>query len=224
MRAAALIVAAGRGTRFGSELPKQYVPISGICAFRRSVEWFLSVEGIDTVQPVIHADDQEMYDHAMAGLGDTRLRVAVTGGETRSASVLKGLEALVEDAPDCVLIHDAARPFVGARIIRDVLTALEETEGAFAALPMVDALWRVENGSAVEPVARDGLWRAQTPQGFHFDKLLAAHRAHQGDAADDVQIAQATGMKVQVVQGATENFKITTPADLERAERLAAGQ
>ncbi|NEK24897.1 2-C-methyl-D-erythritol 4-phosphate cytidylyltransferase [Sulfitobacter sp. JBTF-M27] len=222
MTAAALIVAAGRGTRFGSEVPKQYVPIAGICAFRRSVEKFLSGGDLGLVQAVIHPDDAKMYADAMAGLDDPRLLAPVTGGATRAQSVLQGLEALSGHAPDCVLIHDAARPFVSRRIIRNVLDMLQTTEAAFAALPVVDALWRVEEGAAVAPVPRDGLWRAQTPQGFHFQTLLKAHRGYQGDAADDVEIARAAGMTARVVEGASENFKITTPQDLRRAEQLVS--
>lgn len=223
MRAAALIVAAGRGTRFGGETPKQYVSIGQVCAFRRSAERFLAQEGIGLVQAVIHADDRVMYSDAMAGLEDARLAEPVTGGETRVASVLQGLLAVRDHAPDVVLIHDAARPFVSDRIIADVLASLETAEGAFAALPVVDALWRVEETEAIEPVSRAGLWRAQTPQGFRFDALLAAHQSYQGDAADDVEIARAAGMGVQIVRGDTDNFKITTPEDLARAERIARG-
>lgn len=222
MRTAALIVAAGRGTRFGGELPKQYVSILGDCAFRRSVERFLAQTVITVVQPVIHADDREMYDAAMQGLVDARLGEPVSGGATRALSVLEGLKALQDDPPDNVLIHDAARPFVADRIILDVVAGLETVEGAFAALPVVDALWRVKEGAAIVPQARDGLWRAQTPQGFRFGPLLDAHLGASGDAADDVEIARAAGMTVKVVQGASENFKITTPADLERAERIVA--
>lgn len=222
MRAAALIVAAGRGTRFGGDVPKQYVSVAGVCAFRRSVERFLSQHEIAVVQPVIHMDDERMYTDAMAEVTDPRLRPAVTGGVTRALSVLEGLQALAAEPPDCVLIHDAARPFVSDQIIGDVLAALQRVEGAFAALPVVDALWRVDEKTALEPVARDGLWRAQTPQGFHFAPLLAAHQAGTGDAADDVEIACAAGMTVEVVRGASENFKITTPEDLARAEQIAA--
>ena len=224
MRAAALIVAAGRGTRFGSDVPKQYVPIDGVCAFRRSVERFLDGDVMAVVQPVIHADDREMFTAAMDGLSDPRLSAPVTGGETRAASVRRGLEALESDPPDVVLIHDAARPFVSGQIIADVLAALEGSEAAFAALPVVDALWRVEEGMASAPVPRDGLWRAQTPQGVHFVPLLKAHRAHAGAADDDVAIARAAGLSVRVVTGAAENFKITTPQDQARAERLARGR
>ena len=158
----------------------------------------------------------------MSGLTDARLLAPVTGGATRAQSVLRGLEALSDRAPDHVLIHDAARPFVTDRIIRDVLNRLRTSEAAFAALPVVDALWRVEEGAAVAPVPRDGLWRAQTPQGFHFQSLLKAHRGYHGEAADDVEIARASGMIAQVVQGASENFKITTPDDLRRAEELVS--
>lgn len=221
MRAAALIVAAGRGTRFGGTLPKQYVPIAGICAFRRTVERFLVQEGIERVQAVIHADDASIYATAMRGLDNARLTAPVTGGATRALSVMEGLKALQADAPECVLIHDAARPFVSDGIIARVLSALETAEGAFAALPVIDALWRVQEKTALEPVSRADLWRAQTPQGFHFAPLLAAHLAGTGDAADDVEIARAAGMRVKVVRGAGENFKITTPEDLVRAEHIA---
>ncbi len=171
------------------------------------------------MQVVIHPDDVDLYAQAVAGVTDTRLKPAAFGAETRAKSVLQGLLALEENAPDVVLVHDAARPFVTERIVIDVLAALEDADAAFAALPVVDALWRVEDGAAVAPVARDGLWRAQTPQGFAYRKLLEAHRTYTGDAADDVEIARAMGIPVQVVRGDAANFKITTPEDLARAER-----
>ena len=217
---AALIVAAGRGTRFGAALPKQYVPLGDSCAFRLTVERFLTHPGIDLVQPVIHADDAALYAQAMAGLSDPRLQAPVTGGETRRASVLRGLEALESLAPGRVLVHDAARPFVPYRVIGDVLDALATSTAAFAALPVVDALWREGEDGGLSPVARDNLWRAQTPQGFHFAPLLSAHRAHAGEAADDVEILRAQGVPVRIVPGHEDAFKITTPDDLERARAL----
>ena len=113
-----------------------------------------------------------------------------------------------------MLIHDAARPFVPAAVVAAVLDALDAAPGAFAALPVVDALWRAEDGRAEAPVPREGLWRAQTPQGFHFDRILAAHRACRGDAADDVAVARAAGIEVRIVPGSEANYKITTTADL----------
>ncbi|WP_299883072.1 2-C-methyl-D-erythritol 4-phosphate cytidylyltransferase [uncultured Sulfitobacter sp.] len=222
MRASVLIVAAGRGRRFGDETPKQYLPIAGVCSLRRCLETFLSVDAIAMVQPVIHADDADMFAAAIEGLDDSRILPPVLGGATRAKSVTCGLRALAANSPDCVLVHDAARPFVSQRIILDVLEELTQADAAFAALPVVDALWQTSDGAAINPVPRDGLWRAQTPQGFRFDPLLSAHLSYDGDAADDVEIARAMGIEVRIVMGASENFKITTPQDLERAEQVVA--
>lgn len=217
MRAAVLIVAAGRGHRLGGEVPKQYLPLAGRSALARGVARFLSEDAVTVLRVVIHPYDYALYAEAMSGLDDPRLGPTVEGGATRAASVLAGLEALAADAPDAVLIHDAARPFVSADLIRRTLDALAEADGAAAALPVVDALWRAEDGNATEPVPRDCLWRAQTPQGFRFDAILAAHRAHGADALDDVEVARRAGLSVRLIEGSEENFKITTPADLARA-------
>lgn len=216
---AVILVAAGRGRRLGGEIPKQYIPLNGVSSLRRCADIFLSVEGVGAVLPVIHPDDEELCREALAGLADERLMAPVHGGETRAESVKNGLEALESKAPSKVLIHDAARPFISPRIIRDVIAALDDIEGAFAALPVVDALWASEAGKATRPVSREGLWRAQTPQGFDFVKILAAHRAHDGSGADDVAVAREAGMRVRIVPGEERNFKMTTQADLERALR-----
>ncbi len=221
MRVAVLIVAAGRGRRFGNETPKQYLPIAGVSALRRCLETFLSLDLVSMVQPVIHADDEALFQTAVAGVGDSRLHQAVIGADTRAKSVTCGLRALKAHAPDYVLVHDAARPFVSSRLVQNIVSSLEDADAAFAALPLVDALWRSVDGAAIDPVARDGLWRAQTPQGFDFEKLLSAHLSYEGDAADDVAIARAMGMDVRIVLGHEDNFKVTSPGDLERAERIA---
>lgn len=213
----AIVVAAGRGHRFGSELPKQYVPLAGASAFRRSVCAFLDVARVGLVCAVIHPDDSTLCAEALTGLEDPRLLAPVAGGSTRAHSVRLGLEALVKHAPDLVLIHDAARPFIPARVIEDVCDALADAEGACAALPIIDAIWKTDDGCAQSPVPRDGLWRAQTPQGFHFERILAAHRAYDGSAADDVAVARAFGIAVKLVLGSERNYKITLPSDLERA-------
>ena len=216
---AVILVAAGRGRRLGGEIPKQYIPLNGVSSLRRCADIFLSVEGVGAVLPVIHPDDEELCREALAGLADERLMAPVHGGETRAESVKNGPEALESKAPSKVPIPDAARPFISPRIIRDVIAALDDIEGAFAALPVVDALWASEAGKATGPVSREGLWRAQTPQGFDFVKILAAHRAHDGSGADDVAVAREAGMRVRIVPGEERNFKMTTPADLERALR-----
>lgn len=218
MSVAALIVAAGRGTRLGADTPKQYIPLDGPCALRRSVELFLSLgERVQSVLVVIHSDDAARYASAMAGLKDPRVAPPVLGGASRAASVLNGLEALEEQNPAKVLIHDAARPFVPLDVITGVIDALDEAPGAAAGMPVVDALWRAPNGFAEASVERNDLWRAQTPQGFRFDQILAAHRAHDGSGADDIAVAREAGMDVRFVQSDSAGFKITTPSDLDRA-------
>jgi len=222
MLTAAVIVAAGRGHRLGGDLPKQYAALGPSCPLRLCVDRFLAVARIGAVQVVIHPDDRGLYSEALRGVNDPRLLEPAGGGESRAASVMQGLEALAPLAPERVLIHDAARPFVPAAVIGAVIDALGRAEGAFAALPVVDALWRAEDDRALAPLPRDGLWRAQTPQGFHFRRILAAHRGRAGDAADDVAVARAAGIEVRIVHGSEANYKITTGADLARARAEVA--
>jgi 2-C-methyl-D-erythritol 4-phosphate cytidylyltransferase/2-C-methyl-D-erythritol 2,4-cyclodiphosphate synthase len=217
MRTAGLVVAAGRGARLGGDIPKQYLCLAGIPVLRRAVAALLAHPAVNPVLVVIHPDDRARYDAAVAGL--PRLLPAVAGAATRAGSVLNGLEALAADAPDRVLIHDAARPFARPELTGAVLAALDAAPAALPALPVVDALWRASGGRASEPASRDGLWRAQTPQGFRFPEILAAHRAHAGAADDDAAVARAAGLEVLIVPGDEANFKITAAADLARAER-----
>ncbi|WP_373050955.1 bifunctional 2-C-methyl-D-erythritol 4-phosphate cytidylyltransferase/2-C-methyl-D-erythritol 2,4-cyclodiphosphate synthase [Thalassovita aquimarina] len=220
MKTAALIVAAGRGSRAGGGLPKQWRALAG----RRVADWtlraFADHPGIDIVMLVIHPDD-----HAF--LGDwsdhPKLRIA-HGGATRDASVLNGLEALEGDGVGKVLVHDVARLCVGPALIEAVLAALDTHRGAAPGLAVVDALWRGEDGIVQGVQDREGLYRAQTPQGFDFATLLAAHRAHPGGAADDVEVARAAGVEVAIVPGEESNLKITRPEDFARAERILGGQ
>ncbi|WP_299133724.1 bifunctional 2-C-methyl-D-erythritol 4-phosphate cytidylyltransferase/2-C-methyl-D-erythritol 2,4-cyclodiphosphate synthase [uncultured Amaricoccus sp.] len=218
MRTAGLIVAAGRGHRLGGAIPKQYLDLGDETVLCRSARALLALPELESLTIVIHPDDRALYDAATARLDDPRLAPPVPGAGSRRESVLRGLEALAADPPDRVLIHDAARPFVAVETVAGVLDALDRTAGAFPALPVVDALWQGEAGSARNPVPRADLWRAQTPQGFRFAAILAAHRAEIGDALDDVAIARAAGLEVAVVPGTEANFKITTPEDLVRAK------
>ena len=207
-RTAAVIVAAGRGTRLGGE-PKQWRPLLGRRVADRAVAAFARHPGVDEVVVVLHPEDEGR----MPGVR------CVGGGATRGASVRAGLEAV--DAHR-VLIHDAARPLVSHGVIERVLRALDAAEGAAPALPVTDALW--SGGPNVEGTRdRVGLWRAQTPQGFRMPAILEAHRAHPGAAADDVEVARAAGMDVAIVEGCEDNVKITRPGDMERAERILGG-
>lgn len=219
MQTAGLIVAAGRGERFGGGTAKQYHDLHGRAVIAHAVGAFLAHPAIGAVQVVIHPDDRGRYEDAVAPVDTEALLPAVAGAATRSGSVLAGLIALKVHDPARVLIHDAARPFVSMAMIDAVCAALNDGPAAFAALPVVDALWRGMDGLAREPAPREGLWRAQTPQGFHFAAILDAYRAHPGAAADDVAIARAAGLDVAIVPGDEAAFKITTAADLERARR-----
>ena len=222
---AALVVAAGRGSRFGGELPKQYADLGGRPLLRHSLEAFTQNPGIDAVTAVIHPDDRALYDRAAVGLA---LREPVAGGATRRDSVRRGLESLQSEAPKKVLIHDGARPLVSAAVIARVLAALEMAPGAIAALPVTDTLKRAEGGRIAGTQPRAGLWRAQTPQGFRYADILAAHRNAAGSAAgdeltDDAAAAERAGISVTLVEGGAENIKVTTADDLARAERWLAG-
>ena len=219
----ALVVAAGRGHRFGGSLPKQYAPLAGQPVLRHALAAFARHPGIDGVQAVIHPGDRALYEQAAAGLG---LPEPVPGGAARQESVERGLAALAPRKPRRVLIHDGARPLVGAPVIDRVLKALEHAPGAIAALPVIDTLKRAgTEGTISETVPRAGLWRAQTPQGFHYGPILAAHEALRGrELTDDAAVAEQAGLAVALVEGAPENIKVTTQEDLMQAERwLSAG-
>ncbi len=215
-----LIVAAGRGVRIGGDVPKQYVDLGGKALLRHTIQRVLAFPETSCVLTVIGNGDDELYGAAVEGMDRDRLLEPVTGGDTRAQSVRAGLEALVPKAPANVLIHDAARPFVTTGIIHGVITALDEHDGAFPALPVVDALWLAKDGIALAARSRDDLWRAQTPQGFKFQRILDAHRKFPGDAADDAEVARAAGLDVRVVEGSEVNIKVTTPEDLARARKL----
>ncbi|MBU2532353.1 MAG: bifunctional 2-C-methyl-D-erythritol 4-phosphate cytidylyltransferase/2-C-methyl-D-erythritol 2,4-cyclodiphosphate synthase [Alphaproteobacteria bacterium] len=228
MRNVALIVAAGRGSRAGGERGvKQYVALGARTVLARAADVFLRHPAIGHVQVVIHADDQARYSRAMASVKSHKLLPPAVGGATRQHSVHAGLMAIAAMQPDHVLIHDAARPFFDDRDIDGVLAALVTQPGAICAVPVVDTLKRAEGEPALieETVARRSLWRAQTPQGFRFADILAAHEqaASRDDFTDDASIAEAAGLGVAIVEGSERNFKITTPADFARAEKEIAG-
>jgi 2-C-methyl-D-erythritol 4-phosphate cytidylyltransferase/2-C-methyl-D-erythritol 2,4-cyclodiphosphate synthase len=216
----ALIVAGGSGQRFGSERPKQYLDLAGKPVLRRTVEAFLRHPQITGVRVVIDPTWREAYDTAVDGLN---LPEPVAGGASRQDSVRNGLEALSTDgAPDLVLIHDAARPLIDAATIAAVIAHLDSVPGTIAAVPVADTLKRSNGGgnAIAGTVDREGLWRAQTPQGFRFPAILEAHRAAAGlSLTDDAAVAERAGLAVALVPSKEDNFKVTTPDDLSRATR-----
>jgi len=219
---AVVIVAAGRGERAGqADGPKQYRPIGGLPVIRRTVEAFLAHPAIGTIVVAIHRDDAALLDAALPAR-DPRLRV-VFGGATRQASTRLALEALAAEAPDDVLIHDGVRPFVDAALVDRVLAGLDTDAGVLPALPVSDTLKRGGGGGHVEAtVPRAGLFSAQTPQGFRFAPILAAHRraAAEGreDFTDDSAIAEWTGIAVRLVEGSPDNVKLTYAREIAMAD------
>ena len=215
---AALVVAAGRGARFGGGTPKQYRRLGGRTVLERSLRIFTEHPEVGRTLAAIHADDRALYDAATAGLD---LPEPVIGGAARQESARRGLEALAARPPARVVIHDAARPLAKPEVVSRALAALATHDGAVAAIPARDTLKRAENGTIVETIPRDGVRLAQTPQAFRFAGILAAHRAAAGLAlTDDAAVAERAGLRVAAVESDPDNVKITTEEDLARAARL----
>ncbi|MBE1282286.1 MAG: bifunctional 2-C-methyl-D-erythritol 4-phosphate cytidylyltransferase/2-C-methyl-D-erythritol 2,4-cyclodiphosphate synthase [Rhodobacteraceae bacterium] len=215
MTTAALIVAAGRGQRAGGGVPKQWRALAG----RRVADWTLErfrTAGIAPIVLVLSAEDEA----AWAEFADAPDLILTEGGIDRAGSVRNGLLALKGRGIDKVLIHDVARPCVSPDLIRAVEKALDTVPGAAPGLAVTDALWRGAQAQVTGTQDRDGLYAAQTPQGFQFDAILAAHQTHPGGAADDVQVARDAGLTVAIVPGEADNLKITRPEDFARAERI----
>lgn len=211
----ALIVAAGGGTRAGTDMPKQYVRVAGKPVVAYSHAALTEHPAIDSVLVVIGAGQEAMLVEA---LGNVRY---ITGGSTRRDSVMRGLEAIAADGgADRVLIHDAARPFLSVAVIDRLVAALDRAPGAMPVLPVADTLARGSGATLGDTVARDDLFRVQTPQAFHFDAILAAHRAWPADreATDDAQMLRTAGGVVMLVEGDVMLEKITYPADFAAAE------
>jgi 2-C-methyl-D-erythritol 4-phosphate cytidylyltransferase/2-C-methyl-D-erythritol 2,4-cyclodiphosphate synthase len=223
LKVAALIVAAGRGTRAGGEIPKQYVKIGGVSVLWHTLRAFAAVPAITHIQVVFSPADAELYKGSLP-VSSPNLGPPVAGGATRQDSVCAGLDALAGIAPDLVLIHDAARPFVSAETITAVIAALKDHPGAIAAVPLADTLKRAgSDGTIFNTIDRKGLWRAQTPQAFRFDDILALHRkaaaAGRHDFTDDAALAEWDGLKVALIEDRADNIKLTTADDLAAADR-----
>jgi 2-C-methyl-D-erythritol 4-phosphate cytidylyltransferase / 2-C-methyl-D-erythritol 2,4-cyclodiphosphate synthase len=225
LKVAVLVVAAGSSNRFGGPRPKQYEDLGGKSVLHRTLNAFVSHPGVYRICVAIADGYESEFEEALSGLNEGVLPTAVRGGATRQGSVRLGLESLADEAPDLVLIHDGARPFPDGLVVSKIIQKLEhnpELDGAFAALPATDTLRRIdETGQSFQTVAREGLWRAQTPQGFRFKAILAAHRnAMHDDFTDDVAVGEAQGLKCVVVDDVTSNFKISTQADLQLAQSM----
>ena len=222
-RVAAVVVAAGRGHRAGSEVPKQYRTIAGEPVIRPTLAAFLSHPQVDAVQPVIHPNDADAFAAATAGLRG--LMAPVWGGATRQASVRAGLEALRASAPDFVLIHDAARPFLSGALITRAIGAAQEHGAAVPAIAIADTVKAIDAHEFItETLDRSRLRTVQTPQAFAFGLISELHRraaaAGREDFTDDAALAEWAGHRVRVFAGEADNVKLTTNDDFTRAEAL----
>ena len=225
MECVAIVVAAGRGTRAGDGLPKQYRRVGGEPVLRRSLRALAQADIVDAVQPVIGADDGDLFSD-LAPLPAKVLR-PVVGGADRQASVLAGLEAIVDRSPHFVMVHDAARPFVPPEVIRRVRERLDDSDVVVPVIGVTDTLReRTGTDQAGSVVPRERLLAMQTPQGFAFERILAAHRAAASRTerfTDDAAVAAAAGMTIATVDGSRENAKLTSAEDIAAAdERLLA--
>ncbi|MHA6641859.1 bifunctional 2-C-methyl-D-erythritol 4-phosphate cytidylyltransferase/2-C-methyl-D-erythritol 2,4-cyclodiphosphate synthase [Mesorhizobium sp. A623] len=221
-KVAVVIVAAGRGERAGQgDGPKQYRKIGGRAVIARTLDVFLAHPRIGPVAVVIHPDDYRLFREAVGVDADSV--TVVIGGPSRQDSVRLGLLALRTGAPKRVLIHDAVRPFLDADLINSTIDTIGEHQGALPSLSVSDTLKREENGMIRETVQRLGLYAAQTPQGFPFEPILAAHeKAHQqgkADFTDDASIAEWAQLPVKLVAGSPENTKLTWARDISMADQ-----
>ena len=205
MTTAAIIVAAGRGTRAGGDLPKQWQTLGDRPVAAYAMARFAAHPAVSQLVLVLHPDDIE----TKLWPRDPQATI-VAGGDTRAASVRAGLAAVAGDI-ETVLIHDAARPFVTDAVINRVIAALGDSAGVAPAVAVTDTLWYGADGAVQGVQDRAGLYRAQTPQGFQLAPLVAAHAAAAGDETDDVAVARAAGLDVVIVPGDEDNIKITTP-------------
>lgn len=222
MRIAVILLSAGSGKRFNKTgvKPKQYINLLGKPVIYHAAQAFLPF--VDFLQPV---GDPELLQPILNLLDNKKILPIVQGGAERQDSVRSGLEALANLPqtlqPDIVLIHDGARPNISSEIIQNVIQSLNQYPAVIPAIPVAETLKRNNNQLIEETVARDNLFRAQTPQGFKFPLLLEVHRNPAlSSATDDAALFEQAGLPVAIVMGNENNIKLTYQEDLNRLERL----
>ena len=223
---AVVVVAAGKGARVGGDTPKQFRRVGGEIVLRRTLETLVAAPKVDLVQAVIRREDQAAY---AATADQLDLMPPTFGGATRQASVRAGLEALERHGPDIVLVHDAARPFATQELIARAIEAAKASGAAVPGLAVTDTVKAIDpHGFVQQTLERAALRTIQTPQGFSYAALLAAHRraaaAGREDFTDDAALAEWAGMKVAVFEGEPGNIKITNADDFARAEAMQFAQ
>lgn len=200
------------------DIPKQYLDVGGMAILRRTVNIFLENENIDYIRVVIHPDDRDLYDKAMDGL---ELPEPVLGGDSRQRSVFNGLEAISHIMPEYVYIHDAARPFLQQKTLNRLVHQVEEYGAVIPALNVTDTIKYMSMDNIDSTLDRNFLYRAQTPQAFRYKAIYMAHRHQENkELTDDSAVAEQSGLKVRIIEGSENNFKITTQQDLIKAQTM----
>ena len=211
MSTVAIIVAAGKGNRAGGKVPKQWRTIAGKLVIDWSIDAFKNHDLVDFV--VVVLPPNKILDRSDV--------ITCTGGNSRSVSVYKGLLAAKNLSPDKVLIHDVARPAVSEDLITEIILAINEETGAAPGLLISDAIWKVSDGEIEKTLDRNFIFRAQTPQGFPYSKILKAHEEQSSHSAfDDVELAKKFGLRVILKTGHIDNMKITTPEDFIKMSKI----
>ncbi len=221
----ALIVAAGKGIRSKSIVPKQYLNFGHKYVLEKNIENFINEPLIDFVIVVINEDHSELYEKAIAKINNPKLLPKCFGGKTRSQSVKNGLKAISEIGCKKILIQDGARPFTSNEIIKNCIKGLDKFDVVFPAIKIPDTLYlevKENNQSTIDALGlnRESLIRAQTPQAFHFDYIYRTHMKCDEHHTDDVNLALIDKKKIDIVSGSEYNFKITTPEDIKIAEKI----
>ena len=211
MSTVAIIVAAGKGNRAGGKVPKQWRTIGGKLVVDWSIDAFKNHDLVDNVIVVL-PPNKTLHRNDV---------ITCAGGHSRSLSVYNGLIAAKNLSPDKVLIHDVAIPAVSEDIITNIILAINEETGAAPGLPISDAIWKVSDGEIEKTLDRNFIFRAQTPQGFPYSKILKAHEEQSDQMAfDDVELANKIGLKVILKTGHRDNMKITTPEDFLKMSKI----
>ena len=228
MNSSVIIVAAGKGKRFREKIPKQYVNLNCESIINLSIKKFLNIKEIKYILPVINAKHIKLYNKNINKLNTTenfkKILSPCFGGNERCISVRKGLETIskLSDIPSKVLIHDAARPFVSKKIIKKVINKLENFDAVLPCINFNDTIWKIEKDQFNLLTKRNSYFRAQTPQGFKFNKILKAHLNNDETwAYDDIYLAKKNNFKITKVLGSEFNIKITKPEDIQIAERFS---
>ena len=226
MNSSVIIVAAGKGKRFKEKIPKQYVDLGYESIINLTIKKFLNIKEIKYILPVINRKHIKFYNKSINKLNASesfkKILPPCFGGNERCLSVRKGLETIskLKDNPSKVLNHDGARPLVSKKIIKKVINKLENFDAVLPCINFNDTIWKIEKDQFNLLTNRTSYFRAQTPQGFKFNKIFKAHLNNDEKwAYDDIYLARKNNFKITKVLGSEFNIKITKPEDLQIAER-----